>query len=230
MSIEWDKIEAKPDKAVKVEGQFLLDQRAKIADLESNLHQSRAENKAQKDDLSISANKNQELEGIIEETRKELEVQMQNLKTQIETAAALEKELGETKQSISQLEGVVEESYKKVDEWDNAYKELESKFTQLFVIKDPLIAQLLGTSVIPIDPFNPLVFPPQKTYSFYLLDYWRPVPWLLVELGVFRDVARNIRSPNVFSSFEGRKTPRRTRRARRGQRTYRLMCFSVWSR
>jgi len=71
----------------------------------------------------------------------------------------------------------------------------ELKYTQQFVIKDPLIAELFGTSVIPIDPFNPNVFPPEKTYSFYLLDYWRPVPWLLVELGLFRDVTRNSRSP-----------------------------------
>ena len=31
MSLEWEKIESKPEKPYKVEGQFLLDQRAKIA-------------------------------------------------------------------------------------------------------------------------------------------------------------------------------------------------------
>jgi tetratricopeptide (TPR) repeat protein len=74
----------------------------------------------------------------------------------------------------------------------------ETKFTQQLVIRDPLIAELFGVSVIPIDPFNPQVLPPEKNYSFYLLDYWRPAPWLLVELGVFRDVAKNMRAPNIF--------------------------------
>jgi hypothetical protein len=33
--------------------------------------------------------------------------------------------------------------------------------------------------------------PIDRTYSLYLLDYWRVTPWLLVEMGLFRDVARN---------------------------------------
>lgn len=67
----------------------------------------------------------------------------------------------------------------------------EDKLTQELVFRGPLFEGL----VIPFEPFNPNTSPPAKTYSFYLLDYWRPAPWLLVELGVFRDVARNIRSP-----------------------------------
>ena len=43
MSLEWEKIESKPDKPYKVEGQFLLDQRAKIAELEANLHETRTD-------------------------------------------------------------------------------------------------------------------------------------------------------------------------------------------
>jgi len=35
--------------------------------------------------------------------------------------------------------------------------------------------------------------PIDRTYSLYLLDYWRVTPWMLVELGVFRDVTRNLR-------------------------------------
>lgn len=48
--------------------------------------------------------------------------------------------------------------------------------------------------VIPLFSFYDYIRPPEKTYSFYLLDYWRLAPWLLVELGVFRDVTRNARS------------------------------------
>jgi tetratricopeptide (TPR) repeat protein len=35
--------------------------------------------------------------------------------------------------------------------------------------------------------------PPNRTYTFYLLDYWRLTPKLLVELGVFKDFAKNFR-------------------------------------
>ena len=34
-----------------------------------------------------------------------------------------------------------------------------------------------------------------RTNSLYLLDYWRATPWLLVELGLFRDIASNARRP-----------------------------------
>jgi tetratricopeptide (TPR) repeat protein len=57
-------------------------------------------------------------------------------------------------------------------------------------------AAIFDGLVMPFPPFNTNVRPPEKTYSFYLLDFWRPAPWLLVELGIFRDVTRNIRSPN----------------------------------
>jgi tetratricopeptide (TPR) repeat protein len=35
--------------------------------------------------------------------------------------------------------------------------------------------------------------PPEWTYSFYLLDYWRLAPGLLVELGLFKDFSKNAR-------------------------------------
>jgi tetratricopeptide (TPR) repeat protein len=45
--------------------------------------------------------------------------------------------------------------------------------------------------VLPLDTFYQFTGPIDRTYSLYLLDYWRLTPWLLVELGIFRDVARN---------------------------------------
>jgi tetratricopeptide (TPR) repeat protein len=73
------------------------------------------------------------------------------------------------------------------------------KATQALAFQDPLFDGL----VIPFQPFNTNVRPPEKTYSFYFLDYWRPVPWALVELGLFRDVTRNIRAPNPNVVTEG---------------------------
>jgi len=46
---------------------------------------------------------------------------------------------------------------------------------------------------------NPAVYvnsylrPPNRSLTFYLMDYWRPFPNLLVELGVFKDQAKNAR-------------------------------------
>ena len=36
--------------------------------------------------------------------------------------------------------------------------------------------------------------PPDRTYSFYLLDYWHLTPRLIVELGVFKDFVKNSRA------------------------------------
>jgi tetratricopeptide (TPR) repeat protein len=73
------------------------------------------------------------------------------------------------------------------------------KITQALAFQDPMFDGL----VIPFEPFHTEVHPPEKTYSFYLMDYWRPAPWLLAELGVFRDVTRNIRTPNPVSVSGG---------------------------
>ena len=52
--IDWSKIEEKPDKAVKVEGQILLDLRAAKSELEANLHQTRADLSTREHELEVS--------------------------------------------------------------------------------------------------------------------------------------------------------------------------------
>jgi tetratricopeptide (TPR) repeat protein len=44
--------------------------------------------------------------------------------------------------------------------------------------------------VIPLGAFSQYNSPVDRTYSLYLLDYWRVTPWMLAELGLFRDVSR----------------------------------------
>jgi tetratricopeptide (TPR) repeat protein len=41
--------------------------------------------------------------------------------------------------------------------------------------------------------FQTIFRPPEKTYSFYLLDYWRLKPGLVLELGLFKDFCKNAR-------------------------------------
>ncbi len=48
-----------------------------------------------------------------------------------------------------------------------------------------------GPTVLPLGTTYEFTGPVDRTYSLYLLDYWRVTPWLLVELGVFRDIAQN---------------------------------------
>jgi tetratricopeptide (TPR) repeat protein len=50
---------------------------------------------------------------------------------------------------------------------------------------------LAYNEVIPNGETYQFVSPVDRTYSFYLLDYWRMAPWLLVEIGISRDIARN---------------------------------------
>ncbi len=46
-------------------------------------------------------------------------------------------------------------------------------------------------TVLPLGTTYQFTGPIDRTYSLYLLDYWRMTPWLLVEMGIFRDIARN---------------------------------------
>ncbi len=50
---------------------------------------------------------------------------------------------------------------------------------------------LAYSEVIPTGQTYQFISPVDRTYSFYLLDYWRLAPWLLVEMGISRDIARN---------------------------------------
>jgi tetratricopeptide (TPR) repeat protein len=45
--------------------------------------------------------------------------------------------------------------------------------------------------VLPLGTFYSFNGPSEKTYTLYLMDYWRATPWMVVEMGLFRDIARN---------------------------------------
>jgi tetratricopeptide (TPR) repeat protein len=50
--------------------------------------------------------------------------------------------------------------------------------------------------VFPLEPFYDFIGPIDRTYTLYLQDYWRATPWMVVELGLYREVARNF----IFNS------------------------------
>jgi tetratricopeptide (TPR) repeat protein len=52
---------------------------------------------------------------------------------------------------------------------------------------------IVDNSVIPFGTFYEFYGPIDRTYTLYLQDYWRVTPWMLAELGLFREVARNFR-------------------------------------
>jgi tetratricopeptide (TPR) repeat protein len=66
---------------------------------------------------------------------------------------------------------------------------------QFDLIQSLALRDSSGMLILPLPTFQSDLRPPEKTYSVYLLDYWHPAPWLLVELGLFRDVTRNFRYP-----------------------------------
>ena len=101
MSLEWEKIESKPDKPYKVEGQFLLDQRAKIAELEANLHETRTDLEDVKKQFNTASMKIQELDADLQEAasvRNQFEITLQEKDT-------LEKEYNEMKASVENFMG-----------------------------------------------------------------------------------------------------------------------------
>jgi tetratricopeptide (TPR) repeat protein len=65
----------------------------------------------------------------------------------------------------------------------NAYKD------NVFFIANNLVE--------PIGEFYNFFGPIDRTYTLYLQDYWRVTPWMLAELGLFREVARNFRDNNT---------------------------------
>ena len=74
MSIEWDKIEGKPNKDHKILGQTLLDYRRKISDLESSLQTTSAELNKIKTELEQAKNKIASLEKNIQELKDKIEL------------------------------------------------------------------------------------------------------------------------------------------------------------
>lgn len=57
-------------------------------------------------------------------------------------------------------------------------------------------------------PYAQNIRPPERSYTFYLLDYWRLTPWLLAELGVFKDFAKNARYGYPHPLSSSRWSPR----------------------
>ncbi|MHA1728058.1 MAG: hypothetical protein ACTSWY_04940, partial [Promethearchaeota archaeon] len=116
MSIEWDNIEEKPDKKIKIEGQFLLDQRAKIAELESNLHQAKIEAQNGKQKIIEANNNIKELEKAKMEANKKID----NLTPQIENLTnekiALNENKTEIENEITKTKSLLEESVNKLTE------------------------------------------------------------------------------------------------------------------
>jgi hypothetical protein len=64
-------------------------------------------------------------------------------------------------------------------------------FSSNFNYKQGLTFSLPGFFSIDIPYGNQ---PPERSYSFYLLDYWRLAPGVLVELGLFKDFSKNPRT------------------------------------
>jgi chromosome segregation ATPase len=111
MSLEWEKIESKPDKAYKVEGQFLLDQRAKIAELEANLHETRTDLEDVKKSFNTANLKIQEMDADLQEAtsvRSQLEITLQEKDT-------LEKEYNEMKASVDNFMNKVQSTEGELD-------------------------------------------------------------------------------------------------------------------
>lgn len=124
MSLEWEKIESKPDKPYKVEGQFLLDQRAKIAELEANLHETRTDLEDVKKNFNTVNLKIQELEADLQEAA--------SIKTQLEITLqerdALEKQYSEMKASVDNFMSKVQSAE---GEKTRLYSDLEAAQEQI---------------------------------------------------------------------------------------------------
>ncbi|MEX2717360.1 MAG: hypothetical protein Q6353_016470 [Candidatus Sigynarchaeum springense] len=130
MSIEWDKVEMKPDKDFKVQGKILIDFRAKIVNLEK-------EAASLKDEITKLIKVKSDLEGNLKaanETIKKDEAKIQDL----------EKTINEQKNTISTLVGKNEGLKVSLD---TTIKEKDGQFKQLMDEKNALektIAALEG--------------------------------------------------------------------------------------
>ncbi|MFX1450889.1 MAG: hypothetical protein ACFFCM_08605, partial [Promethearchaeota archaeon] len=85
MAIEWAKVEEKPDKAVKVVGQYLLDTRKRIETLEAELEKTKGE----KEQAEAKVNSS--------------ELRIETLNAELEDKIAKNKELSEELDSTKSL-------------------------------------------------------------------------------------------------------------------------------
>jgi Tfp pilus assembly protein PilF len=71
------------------------------------------------------------------------------------------------------------------------------------VVQNLLFPLDTGVFVLPLGTFYQFNGPADRTYSLYLLDYWRVTPWILMEMGLFRDVSRNASSadPRTINNY-----------------------------
>ncbi len=111
---EWEKIEAKPDKKYKVEGYYLLNQKAKIEELERNL---KAEKIAKTD-----------AEGKINSLENQLQTQSDTLGATIESQG---QEIEEQKTTVEKLKSEQEELSKELNDLLNQNNQFQQEIDTL---------------------------------------------------------------------------------------------------
>ncbi len=99
MGIDWSKAESKPDAAVKVEGRFLLDLRAKVNDLEKQLTETKSKLAKTQETLSATTDELQQAKSTLEVTTNELSTTKQTF-DQVKAAGAKAVEVAEAKISV----------------------------------------------------------------------------------------------------------------------------------
>jgi len=160
LEVEWDKIEEKPDKAHKVEGYYLLNQRAKIQELEKNLE---TERQARTEAEVKVASLEQKLQNTTDTLNANIKAQAQTIEEQKDYVSALEGEkedilnqLREFKEKIdaleqdkttlntelSNLKGELDQVKNQIAEMQNKAESLENEKMQLMKENDELMQDL----------------------------------------------------------------------------------------
>ena len=92
-----------------------------------------------------------------------------------------------------------------INSYFNVTSTLLSNGNPLLTINNPYTVPL---NISSLTTNNQAFRPPERSTSFYLLDYWKIAPNLLIEMGVFKDIAKSSRvgfaTPIYNNKWSGR--------------------------
>lgn len=141
MSIEWEKVEASPDKKYKVDGSSLLELKEKIAELEKKLEEEQSKFKDAKSENDAALEMADDATSTLNQENMELMEQLKEANTKIET---LQSELSSSKENSNQNV----ELQNKINELHTILSNKEQEITNL----NSQISDLSAQTSVPASP------------------------------------------------------------------------------
>lgn len=127
INIDWAKAEEEPERIFKVEGKYLLDIRAKTADLERNIINYRENAKKANEELGKLKDEFNATKSIFEELKESNRKLEADLNIRLEDAKALELKLKDAENKITEYQNYKNQTIAKEKEFESIINELKNE-------------------------------------------------------------------------------------------------------